>query len=131
MRITSYETIYTLCGMFDLPEPEDFSINWAHEYSISPDRIPVILEDYDVDFLNEDERFGLMDFLLNSVEFFLRKGIEPSGLWDKMVSAMKSDPSITRELIDYWSCPDYSDDEMEDAFIIAPRMRFLAKEISR
>ncbi|TDU62071.1 hypothetical protein EI77_04779 [Prosthecobacter fusiformis] len=130
MKIISQETVYTLCALFDLPEPGDYCINWAHEVEIAPERILPVLEQYDRDFLDQDERLCLMDFLLNSLEEAVRNNAEPDGVWPKFVSLLIIDAAELKDLIDYWSCWDHADTEIEDAFAITPRMREVAKKIT-
>ena len=128
------ETAYSiavrkLAREFDLPPPDEFAQDWAHEVPLSL-RTVAQLRRY-LSPTSEprpiEERGLLMTLTLNAANTLAAEGKLTSEDWGRVERELASDPGYT-ELIDYWAD---RGTPVEDSFAIASRMRRLRKSLIR
>ncbi|EFL4495079.1 hypothetical protein HVY96_22790 [Escherichia fergusonii] len=123
IRYETGQAIDSLAQRFSLPyEPsmQDWPIEVADKQ-----RLDEFLSAYSE--CNDDECFVLMIILLECIDSFGEQYYKhPS--WSVIYDLL--DTHITRHIytVWYWSCTDYEDEELEDAFYITSDMRALLKK---
>jgi len=90
-------------------------------------RLPEFLTTYVSGQLTDDERFSLMEIMIQCVE-----ESEPSerfeAAWTSLEPLLAGNASLHRSTVEYWACLDSKKDE--DMFRVSRRMRDLCKSPS-
>ena len=106
----------SLARRFDLPNEEGMQ-DWEYEVA-DFDRIDDYLVAYQSGELSDDERFSLMEMLMEA--FRGSDGLETSTRFGLVLKLIEASMGLHLYTIWYWAC---MDSELEDAFENAPFMR--------
>ena len=117
-RFPTVEAISSLAARFgfsNLPDMQD----WEYEVA-DPARIDDFLDAYLCGELSEDERFTLMETILQSFEEF-PSPLEDHPRWQELLSLLKENLDLHLYTIWYWSS--LETESLEDCFRVTPEMR--------
>ena len=117
----------SLSRRFNLPH-DPFSQDWQWEVA-DPSRFGEFLSVYESGDLDEDERFALMEILIQCVEESDSSSVESSPQWRSLAGLLQAHPDLHASSIRYWSCPD--DRDFEDGFRVTGPMRVVLNVINR
>jgi hypothetical protein len=109
----------SLARRFNLPD-DPFSQDWEYEVA-DPSRFGELLDAYVCDPLDEDERFALMEILIQCIEDMNLPSIEPSPQWDSVAGLLRAHGGLHASTVRYWSC--LGQDDLEDCFRVTGPMR--------
>lgn len=109
-----------LAARFDLPN-EEWMQDW--EYIVSDfARIDEFMAAYSSGELSDDEKFSLMELIIDS--FWISGGIETNrSLWIQVLGFIENNIELHFYSVCYWASLDHQRDELELAFDAAPFMR--------
>jgi hypothetical protein len=102
-----------LASRFDLP-CDPFSQDWEWEVA-NPSRFAEFLDAYSTGILDEDERFALMEILIQCVEDMDLHALGSSPEWDSIATLLLAHTNLHANSIRYWSCLD--DRDLEDCSV--------------
>jgi hypothetical protein len=94
--------------------------DWEWEVA-DPSRFEEFLEVYSSGDLTDDERFTLMEMLIECVEEMGLPMIGSSPQWQTIASRLLARPELHVSSVRYWSCLD--DRDLEDCFRVSGPMR--------
>lgn len=123
VRYWSGEAIDVLARRFNLPNTP-FMQDWPWEVA-DYRRIEEFLDAYDDDELGDDERFVLMDILIQSAED-LGSNLAQSPVWLKIQDRLDKNIALHIYHVWYWAC--LENEHLADAWQVAPTMRALLKK---
>jgi hypothetical protein len=108
-----------LASRFDLSY-DPFSQDW--EWVVAdPSRFGEFLDAYTSGILDEDERFALMEMLIQCVEDMDLPAVGSSPQWHSIATLLREHAGLHASSVRYWSCLDVSD--LEDCFRVSGPMR--------
>ena len=110
---------------FDLPH-DPYSQDWEYEVA-DPSRFGEFLGAYRSGGLDEDERFALMEILIQCVEEMDLPSVESSPQWHSVADLLRAHAGLHASSIRYWSCLD--DRDLEDCFRVTGPMRAILEVI--
>ena len=120
-RFPTRAAINELAARFDLPNG-DWMQDW--EYTVSDaNRIDEFLDSYKNDGLSDDERFVLMEVIIDS--FMMLKETVFSPLWPQTQQLIEHNIELHFYTVCYWACLDHEENELEWIWECAPQMRAL------
>ncbi|WP_165251338.1 hypothetical protein [Paludisphaera soli] len=119
-RWTTSAARASLARRFSLPD-DLWMQDWPWEVA-DPSRFGEFLDAYRSGSLDEDERFTLMEMLIQCVEDMESPSIATSPEWRAVAALLTADPRLHASSVRYWSC---LDDDLEDAFAVSGPMRTL------
>jgi len=93
------------------------------------ERVEEFIQFYSTMPLNDDDRMSLMLIILDSYNYRVWQVGFDNNIWAAISNLIRLDLLFFKEQIIYWSCMDYSDDIMDDAWAIAPNMRVLMRQL--
>jgi hypothetical protein len=94
--------------------------DWEWEVA-DPSRFEEFLDAYSSGDLTDDERFTLMEMLIQCVEEMSLPAIGPSPQWQAIAAQLLARPELHFSSVRYWSCLD--DRDLEDCFRVTGPMR--------
>jgi len=94
--------------------------DWEWEVA-DASRFGEFLDAYSSGPLNEDERFSLMEMLIQCVEDMDLPSIETTPQWRAVAALLTADPRLHSSSVRYWSC--LGDRDLEDCFSVSGPMR--------
>jgi len=118
-RYTTTGARMSLARRFGLPY-DPVSQDWEWEVA-DPSRFEEYLEAYVSGTLDEDERFSLMEMLIQCVENLNLRPVESSPQWHSVASLLLAQAGLHASSIRSWSCLD--DRDLEDCFRVSEPMR--------
>jgi hypothetical protein len=119
-RCSTRKAIDSLSRRFGLPV-EPFMQDWEWEVA-DPDRIDEFLAAYEHDDLDDDERFTLMEMIIQSFED-LPDPPETDERWKSVLKLLKTNSALHISTIWYWAS--LGAPNLEDAFNVAGTLRKL------
>jgi hypothetical protein len=111
----------SLASRFDLP-CDPFSQDWEWEVA-DPSRFEEFLDTYKTSILDEDERFALMEILIQCVEDMDLPALESSPEWHSIATLLRARADLHASSIRYWSCLD--DRDLKDCSRVSGPMRVI------
>jgi hypothetical protein len=109
---------------WEVTDPSGFdeflSAYWAWEVA-DPSRFGEFLSAYVADPLDEDERFALMEILIQCVEDMDLPSIESSPQWHSVADLLRDHAELHASSVRYWSCLEVHD--VDDCFRVTGPMR--------
>jgi hypothetical protein len=117
----------SLSRRFDLSH-DHFSQDWEWEVA-DPSRFGEFLGAYVSGDLDEDERFALMEILIQCIEDMGLPSVATSPQWHPVANLLLSHAGLHASSVRYWSCPDVRD--LEDCFRVTGPMRAILDVIRR
>jgi hypothetical protein len=93
---------------------------WAWEVA-DPSRFDEFLTAYVADPLDEDERFALMEILIQCIEDMDLPSVESSPQWNSVAGLLRAHAGLHASSVRYWSC--LGDHDLEDCFRVTGPMR--------
>lgn len=104
LRYATAEAIEQLSARFGFPPRPDMQ-DWEWEVADS-NRIDEFLAAYETGGLSDDERFTLMEIILESFEDIGRGGIDlcADARWQRTMTALERNISLHAHSVRYWSC---------------------------
>lgn len=121
-RCPTRSAINSLAKRFGLPNGE-FSQDWEHEVA-DPARLHEFLSAYETQRLDEDERFCLMEIIIQSFEDSDSEvGTSPE--WLRIEKLLRANTRLHAYTLWYWACFDLT---VEDAWRVSPAMRTVIRE---
>ena len=105
-----------LARRFDLPN-EDWMQDWEYIVPLV-EQLDTYLAAYTSGELNDDERFTLMEMMIQCVE----DGASPAQR-ASVLRIAEENVALHLQTVWYWACLDYLDDEEAEPFDVAPAMR--------
>jgi hypothetical protein len=124
-RWTTAAARLSLARRFGLPL-DGYSQDWEWEVA-DPIRFGEFLEAYASGSLDEDERFALMEMLIQCVEDMKLPAIESTPQWQSVATLLRAHASLHASSVRYWACLD--DRKLEDCFHVSNPMRVVWREI--
>lgn len=118
-RCPTGEAMHALAKQLDLPPPP-LAYDW-HYAVADPARIEDFVVAYENLSLSDDEKFTLMEVILNSVIDAADMTILENHLWKNIV--MLLDNNIALHIYSVWYYASTEQENIEDAWFIAPDMR--------
>jgi len=118
-RCPTSESMLALAKQLDLP-PLPLAYDW-HYAVADPARIAEFVAVYENPSLSEDEKFTLMEVILNSVIDAADATILESHLWENIVRLIEN--NIELHIYSVWYYASVEQENIEDAWCIAPHMR--------
>jgi hypothetical protein len=109
----------SLSRRFALPH-DPFSQDWEWEVA-DPSRFGEFLGAYESGDLDEDERFALMEILIQCIEDMGLPSVESSPQWHSVAKLLLAHAGLHASSVLYWSCLD--DRGLEDCFRVTGPMR--------
>jgi hypothetical protein len=94
--------------------------DWEWEVA-DPSRFGEFLDTYSHGGLTEDERFALMEVLIQCVEDMGLPADQPSPQWQSVASLLLASADLHASSVRYWACLD--DRNLEDCFGVSGPMR--------
>ncbi|UFZ05675.1 hypothetical protein LQG66_05000 [Bradyrhizobium ontarionense] len=132
-RYPTREAVNALCRRFGFPYHPQMQ-DWEWEVADAM-RIDEFLSAYESGELSEDERFVLMETILQSFEDlrFLEDRPDPDPRWQRVLDILDRNIDLHAHTVWYWSVLDAEDfDDPEQQFWVTPFVRvILAKHRSR
>lgn len=122
-RCPTLAAINSLAKRLDLPPPP-LECEW-HLAVADSTRIDEFVTLYENGGLTDDERFTLMEMILNSVidAADMDTSILKSNVWQKILALLEENIEVHIFSVWYYSSVEYDDVDIEDAWCIAPFMR--------
>lgn len=117
-RYWTAASLARLSVLLDLPL-DQYSQDWPWEVA-DPERIDELLGLYQSGGLDEDERFTLMDMIIQCFED-LGDSLENDSRWQATLAMIESHIDLHAHSVWYWACFDAID--IEDAFWTSPCFR--------
>jgi acyl-CoA thioesterase len=117
MRYPTKEAIESLSRRFTLPN-HAYVEDWEYEVA-DPSRLPEFISAYESGELSEDERFTLMEIVLQAFEDADRE-LDRDPLWMKVLTILEEEIELHICSVEYWSS---SEIDLEDAWRVTPYMR--------
>lgn len=111
------EKLATRFGLPDEPEMQD----WQWEVADN-ERIDEFLAVYKSGILSDDERYTLMETILESFRG-LEEIEQPSLRWQETLDLIENNIELHIYTVCYWACLDLEKDELDLAWECAPQMR--------
>jgi hypothetical protein len=124
-RYPKAEARVSLAARCNLPYYDDMQ-DWEWEVADSA-RFEEFLATYCAPDLNDDERFSLMEILVQCVED-LGLSSEADSAWDKIEPLLLRAPWLHGSTIEYWAC--CGEVAPESQFNVSPHMRSLYASIT-
>ena len=121
MRHPTRAAIDGLAARFGLRNEQNMQ-NWEYEVS-DPDRIEEFLGAYESGELTEDERFVLMETILQSFDES-EYSLTGHPLWPRILTRIEENIAVHIHTVWYWADPG---NKLEDSWRVAPAMRALLK----
>lgn len=109
---------------------DPFSQDWEWEVS-HPARFAEFLNAYSSGDLGEDERFALMEILIQCIEDMELSSVKSSPQWVAVESLLLANPGLHASSIRYWSCLDLDIADSEYWFRVTDAMRTVWSVIGR
>lgn len=109
--------IRKLAKRFEMPI-DPHTQDWEYEVA-DPERIDEFLAAYNSSELDEDERFTLMETLIESFED-LGEGAEAHSRWPELIRLLEENAELHASTLWSWSCPG---SDVEDSWRVTPYMR--------
>ncbi|MFW2014069.1 hypothetical protein [Acinetobacter bereziniae] len=100
-RYITASAIHALAQRFNLPY-DAFMQDWEYEVA-DPNRIDEFIDAYLSNELNEDEKFALMETILQSFEES-SKTLDSDQQWNTILQLLEDNPDIHATTICYWAC---------------------------
>lgn len=123
-KYLSNQAIDILAEKYNLEKPDAFSQDWILEVC-DTSRVEEWIKSYEKTGNNNDEKFALMALILCSFNEALDDDQFSEQAWNRIASLLIRDSFIQQHWIHYWCSWDHSDNDLEDAFALTPRMREL------
>lgn len=123
-RFPTAEAIDRLARRFGLPNTPDMQ-DWEWQVA-DPDRIDEFLAAYEHGGLSDDERFTLMEMLLQSFED-LGEALASDPRWPRTLEILDRNLDLHAYTILYWS--DLENENEEDSWRVTPYLRSLADRL--
>jgi len=123
-RCPTAAAMNALAKRLDLPPPP-LEYDWELAVADST-RIDEFVTLYENGGLTDDERFTLMEVILNSVIHAVAENdtsILKSDIWQKILTLLEQNIEIHIYSVWYYSSVEYDDVDIEDSWCIAPFMR--------
>jgi hypothetical protein len=117
----------SLARRFALPY-DPLSQDWEWEVA-DPSRFGEFLDAYGSGSLDEDERFALMEILIQCIEDMGLHSVEASPQWHSVANLLHAHAGLHASSIRYWSCLEARD--LEDCFGVTAPMRAVWEVIAR
>ena len=118
-RWTTTAARVSLARRFRLPY-DDSMQDWEWEVA-DASRFGEFLEAYCSGSFDEDERFSLMEMLIQCVEDMDQPSIETTPQWRSVAALLTADHRLHASSVRYWSC--LGDRALEDCFSVSGPMR--------
>jgi len=109
----------SLARRFALPY-DRFSQDWEWEVA-DPSRFGEFLDAYISGSLDDDERFALMEILIQCIEDMGLSRVEPSPQWQAVAELLRAHSGLHASSVRYWSC--LEDRDLDDCFRVTGPMR--------
>ena len=97
--------------------------DWEYEVA-DPERVLEFLAAYDIEDLSDDERFCLMEIVIQSFEELederLRKGV-----WPQIEAILRQNFGLHAHTVWYWAC---FENPLEDYWSVTPQMRLIYQQ---
>ena len=122
-RFPTGEAIASLVERFNFPYSSDMQ-DWEWEVA-DPNRIEEFVAAYTSGELNEDERFVLMETIIQSFED-LCSSLDDNKKWHEVVELLESNLDLHIYSVWYWS--DDENESLRDSWYVAPYMRYLLEK---
>lgn len=121
LRYPTREAIQRLAARFSLPI-DPYSQDWEYEVA-DPDRIDEFLAAYESGDLSEDEKFTLMQTILESFEEMAHGGgdLSSDARLQRTLAIIEENLPLHAYSIWYWSCPEA--ETPEEMFYVSPFIR--------
>lgn len=100
--------------------------DWEWEVA-DANRLPELVKLYISSDLSDDERFSLMEMLIQCVEDMAGQSVAASA-WSEIESLLLLKPKLHHSTVAYWACLGEVDPEAQ--FSVSPHMRALLTSIS-
>lgn len=117
----------SLSHRFGLPH-DPFLQDWEWEVA-DPSRFGEFLGAYESGDLDEDERFALMEILIQCIEDIGLSSVESSPEWRSVADLLRAHAGLHASSVQYWSC--LGERELEDCFQVTGPMRAVWDVIRR
>jgi hypothetical protein len=115
----------SLARRFGLPY-DHWMQDWEWEVA-EPSRFGEFLEAYTSGALDEDERFTLMEMLVQCVEDMELPSVATAPEWRSVAALLTAAPRLHASSVRYWSC--LGDRDLEDCFSVSGPMRAIWETI--
>ncbi|MDR2878749.1 MAG: hypothetical protein LBV03_02415 [Fusobacteriales bacterium] len=119
------KAIDRLSKELDLPKPDKFSQDWQYEVA-DLNRLEEFVSFYLKNKLNKNEKFTLMNIILESANDCMQNESLNCKTWKKIEEILTYDREINIKILEYWAC---EDDEIEDCFYITPLVRKIKEKL--
>lgn len=127
IRYSTIQSIEKLCNDLNLSDEHKYSEEWecevANEY-----RIDEFITYYQMKLTDDNEKFTLMQIIVESCNDALGNGNLDNEVWKKIKNSLILDCNIHKYTIEYWS-DEEEDKDIEDCFVITPLIREVRNEI--
>lgn len=124
-RVTS-AAMAALALRFDLPQHEHMQ-DWEYEVADS-ERIGEFLDAYLSEPLTADERFVLMEIIVQSSEDHPAP-LSAQPRWGEVVESLRANVALHATTISYWACVDEPSQPLEELWRVTQAMRELVAEL--
>ena len=124
-RSPTRASIEALAKRFDLPFDTSMQ-DWEWEVA-DPDRIDEFLEAYRMGELDEDERFTLMETIIQSFED-APQAPEADPRWCEVLNLLTTGIDLHISTVWYWAATDHQ--RLDDTWLVTPSIRKLLHEQS-
>lgn len=118
-RCNTSEAMHALAKQLDLPSPP-LAYDW-HYAVADPARIEDFVVAYENLSLSDDEKFTLMEVILNSVIDAADKTILESHIWENILILIEN--NIELHIYSVWYYSSVEQEDIEESWCIAPWMR--------
>jgi hypothetical protein len=120
-RCPTREAIDALARRFGLPN-YPWMQSWEHEVA-DHKKLDEFLAAYETSELSDDEKFTLMEIIIDSFEDFARRGgdLASDPRWKRTLTFLDRNIRLHAYSIWYWSCPDAKNEE--EVFYASPCIR--------
>lgn len=119
-RFPTAEARNKLAERFGLPNEPGMQ-DWQYEVS-DPERVGEFLAAYESGELSDDERFTLMETIIQSLNGWQEVELR-SPQWTHTLDLIEKNIELHIYTVCYWACLELSQDELDLAFYAAPDMR--------
>ena len=125
VRVTR-EAIEKLSRELKLLEPDEFSQDWQYEVA-DLNRLEEFVMFYFDEKLNNNEKFTLMNLILESANDCVQSESLNCKTWEQIAKILTYDIDINEQILEYWAC---GDDKIEDCFYITPLIRKIKEKLT-
>ncbi len=122
--VDTWKSLASRLGYFVSPHSQD----WEWEVAV-PEDFDVYLELYKSESLTSDERFSLMEMMIQAVDDLARlskerRNVEKISRWNAVAKLLEENAELHAMSIAYWTCLEAADpDDPEQQFYVSVPMR--------